>query len=324
MIKFAITFRVAVAVALSAAAALACAQSDYPNRSVHVIVGYPPGGGNDNIARTFSQPLAAALAQPVVVENRPGAAGNIAAEHVARAKDPYRLLFVGGAHVINASLYSRLPYDPIKDFSPISLIATSPNIFVAHPSLKVKNLQELIALAKTKPGQISYASPGNGTPMHLAMELFASTAGIKLLHVPYAGVASITAVLAGTTDLLTMSVPSVLPHIQSGKLIPLGVTSKVRSSVVPSVPTVAEAAGLPEYEALAWFGMLAPANMPPGAIARLNATIVQAASQPGIRSTLQAQGFAPATNTPEEFREFLLRDMDKWSKVVKASGAKID
>ena len=300
------------------------AQSDYPRKQVHIVVGYAAGGGSDAIARMFAQLYSEEFAQPFVVENKPGAGGNIGAEYVSKANDPYKLLFGVGAHVINASLYKKIPYDPIKDFSPVSLIAVAPNVLSAKPSLGVKNLRELIALAKSKPGQLSYASPGSGTPMHLAMELFCSMAGIKLVHIPYNGVASIASTVGGHTDLLTMSLPTVLPHIKSGNLIGLGVTSQTRSSLMPDLPTVAEAAGLPDYEALAWYGMLAPATMPAGAVQKLNAAIEKSLKIPEVRSKLLAQGFEPTRNSPADFTKFLVADMEKWAKVVKASGATAD
>ena len=303
---------------------LSWAQTDYPKKQVHIVVGYAAGGGSDAIARMFAQLYAEEFGQPFVVENKPGAGGNIGAEYVAKANDPYKLLFGVGAHVINASLYKKIPYDPIKDFSPVSLIAVAPNVLAARPSLGVKNLRELISLAKSKPGEISYASPGSGTPMHLAMELFCSMAGIKLLHIPYNGVASIASTVGGQTDLLTMSLPTVLPHLKSGNLIGLGVTSQTRSSLMPELPSVAESAGLHEYEALAWYGMLAPANMPAGAVQKLNLAIEKALKKPEVRNKLIAQGFEPTRNTPTDFAKFLVSDMEKWSKVVKASGATAD
>jgi len=215
---------------------------------VHIVVGYSADGGSDSVRRMFAQLLSEDLGQAFIVVNKPGAGGNIAAEYVAKANDPYRLLFGVGAHVINASLYSKTTYDPVKDFSAVSLITVAPNVLVAKPALGVKNLKEVIALAKSRPSEISYSSPGGGTPMHLAMELFASMAGIKLLHIPYnGGGPSVASTLGGQTDLLTMSLPTVLSHIKSGKLIGLGVTSRTRSTLMPEMPTVEESAGLPVY-----------------------------------------------------------------------------
>jgi tripartite-type tricarboxylate transporter receptor subunit TctC len=315
----------ATAVFAAGAAAQTKAETDYPGKLVRIVVGYGAGGGTDSVGRLFAQRFTETLGQQFIVENRPGAGGNIAAEYVAKSNDPYKLLFGAGAHVINASLYSSIPYDPIKDFTPIGLIAIAPNVLVAKPSLGVKNLRELIALAKAKPGEISYASPGSGTPMHLAMELFASMAGIKLVHVPYnGGGTAVAAALGGQTDLLTMSLPTVLPHVKSGKLVALGVTSRTRSVLVPDMPTVEEAAGLPGYEAIAWYGLLAPATMPPGSVQKLNTAIQHELDNPDVKQKLIAQGFEPARTTPAEFRQFLIDDMDKWAKVVKASGAKAD
>jgi len=299
--------------------------SDYPSKVVRIVVGYGAGGGSDSMGRLFAQLLGERMKQTFIVENRPGAGGNIAAEYVAKSNDPYKLLFGVGAHVINASLYAKIPYDPIKDFTPISLMAVAPNVLVAKPALGVKNLREVIALAKARPGEISYASPGTGTPMHLAMELFASMAGIKLIHVPYnGGGTAVAAALGGQTDLLTMSLPTVLPHIQSGKLIPLGVTSRARSSLMPEMPTVEESAGLAGYEALAWYGLLGPAGMSPAVAQKLNAAISQELKNPEVKQKLIAQGFEPAQTTPAEFLSFLVDDMRKWAKVVKESGARAD
>jgi tripartite-type tricarboxylate transporter receptor subunit TctC len=297
----------------------------WPTRPVRIVVGYSAGGGSDSIGRLFAQLLSEDLGQTFIVENKPGAGGNIAADYVAHGNDDHKLLFGVGAHVINASLYPKIPYDPIKDFSPLSLIALAPNMLVARPTLGVKTIKDVVAMAKADPGKLSYSSPGTGTPMHLAMELFASMAGIKLVHVPYKGGGeSVQSTLAGQTDLLTMSVPTVLPHIGSGKLQALGVTGRTRNSQVPEVPTVEEAASLPGYEALAWYGLLAPAKMPPGSVNKLNAAIRKQLAKPEVRDKLLAQGFEPSPNSPEEFHRFLVEDMEKWAKVVKASGARIE
>lgn len=298
---------------------------DYPSKPVRLVVGYTPGGGTDAVARMFAQLLGADLHQPFIVENKPGAGGNIAAEYVAKSSDSHRLLFGATAHVINASLYSKIPYEPIKDFSPISLIAVAPSVLVAKPALGVKNLRELITLAKSRPGEISYASPGSGTPMHLAMELFASMAGIKLLHIPFnGGGPAVASVLGGQTDLLTMSLPTVLPHLKSGRLTGLGVTSRTRSSLTPDIPTVEEAAGLPGYEAQGWYGLLGPAKMSPGSVQKLNQAIDQQLKRPEVAEKLLAQGFEPSRGSPSDFSKFLAQDKDRWAKVVKASGAKVE
>jgi tripartite-type tricarboxylate transporter receptor subunit TctC len=307
------------------AATLAQAPAAWPTRPVRIVVGYSAGGGSDSVGRQFAQLLGESLGQPFFVENKPGAGGNIAADYVAHANDDHKLLFGVGAHVINASLYPKIPYDPIKDFSPISLIAVAPNVLAAKPSLGVKSIRDVIALAKASPGTLSYSSPGTGTPMHLAMELFASMAGIKLIHIPYnGGGASVSSTLAGQTDLLTMSLPTVLPHIKSGKLLPLGVTGRTRSTLMPDMPTVEEAASLRGYEALAWYGLLAPAKMPPGAVQKLNAAVQRELQRPEVKDKLLQQGFEPSHTTPEEFHRFLVEDMEKWAKVVKASGARVE
>lgn len=315
---------------LSAWCGLALAQmktdvTKYPDKPVHVVVGYTAGGGTDAVGRLVATRLSESLGGTFIVENRPGAGGNIAATLVASAKDPYRLLFAGNAHVINKSLYADPRYDPINDFAPIALIAVAPNVFAANPQLGVKSLQDLIALAKAKPNTITYATGGTGTPQHLAMALFEAMAGIKLVHVPYnGGGPAVASTLGAQTDLLSMSVPTTIPHIKSGKLVALGVSTRARSPLLPDTPTVEEGAGLRGYEAVGWYGLLGPAGMPQGAVDKLNAALNKELKDSAVQSKLSGDGFLPSATTPAEFRKFLESDMAKWSKVVKDLGLKVD
>ena len=298
----------------------------YPTKSVRILVGYAAGGGLDVIARIFGQRFTESMGQTFLVENRPGAGGNIATDLTAKAAaDGYTLNMAGSSHAINVSLYSKLPYDAVKDFAPVSLVAIAASVLVAHPSVPVNSLRDLIALAQSKSGQITYSSSGSGTPQHLAMELFRSMAGIQLLHVPYGGGApAITAALAGQVQLHSNSLPTALPHVRSGKLRALGVTSAERSQIAPEIPTVAEAGGLPGYEATGWYGLLAPAGTPAPVIRKINGEIQRLLLQRDIKERLITLGFDPYRNSPEEFTQYIQRDIAKWGKVVRESGAKAD
>ena len=315
----------AFAVAGSAAAQPA-AQSTYPSRTVRITVGFAPGGGTDIMARLFAQKLTESLGQSFIVENRPGAGSNIGAEYVARAApDGYTLLMAIASLTINVSLYNKLSYDAVRDFAPISTVATTPNCFAVHPSLPVKSMRELIALAKSRPGEIGYASAGSGTPVHLTMEMFRSMAGIRLLHVPYNGSGpATTAVLAGQVPVLPNALPITLPHARSGKLRMLAVTSLERSQLAPDVPTVADAARLPGYEANIWYGLLAPAGTPAAVVNKLNSELERLLRQRDVRERMLALGFEPTRSTPAEFEGLIKNDIQKWSKVVRESGAKAD
>ena len=248
----------------------------YPTKTIRMLVGFAAGGGTDATARLFAQKLSDAFGQNVVVDNRPGAGGNIAADILAKSNpDGYTLLMTVAAHAVNATLYRKLPYDPIRDFSPVSLVAAAPNIVTAHPSISAHSAKELVALARSKPGQFTYASAGNGTTMHLTMELFSSMAGIQLVHVPYnGGGPSTIAALSGQTQLLSSSLPTALPHVRSGKLLVMGVTSAERTELAPDLPTIAESAGLPGYAVKVWYGILAPAHTPVAVIDKLKGTSI--------------------------------------------------
>lgn len=315
----------ATASALCALLAAGAFAQGYPAKPVKIVVPYPPGGPTDIVARLVGQKLAEQTGQQFVVENRAGAGGNIGAEAVARAPaDGYTLLVATTAHAINPSLFKQLGYDLQKDFAPVSQLTAGPLVIVANPALPAKNVQELIALAKAKPGGLNYASSGNGQSTHLSAELFASMAGIKLNHVPYKGSApALTDVIGGQADLMFDTMLSAMPQVKTGKLKALAVTSAARSSAAPDLPTVAES-GLPGYEAIAWNGLLAPAGTPKDVVAKLNAELKRALEAPEVRDRFAAQGFGAAWGTPEQYASFIRSELAKWAKVVKASGATLD
>jgi tripartite-type tricarboxylate transporter receptor subunit TctC len=292
---------------------------------VHVVVPYPAGGPNDIIVRIVGKRLGETLGQPIVVENRPGAGGNIGTDSVAKsAPDGYTLVSVGpGALIINP-LLGKVPYDTMRDFAPVTIMAVAPNALVAHPSFPAKSVKDLIALAKRKPGAINYASGGTGSTPHLAAALFAVMAGVQLTHVPYKGTGPATAdLVGGQVQIAFLGIPTVLPHIRSGKLRALAVTGARRSPELPDVPTVAEA-GVPGYELSPWYGLLAPAGTPSAVVARLAAEATKIVREPAMREQLVAQGAEPAGGTPEEFARTLRSDAALWKKVVKDAGIRAD
>jgi tripartite-type tricarboxylate transporter receptor subunit TctC len=319
-----VLIRTAVGLLAAALTASAFAQS-YPAKPVKVVVPYPPGGPTDIVARVVSQKLSEQTGQQFVVENRPGAGGNIGAEAVARsAADGYTVAVATTAHAINPSLFKNLTYDIQKDFAPVSQLTTGPLVIVVNPSLPAKDVRELIALAKAKPGELSFASSGNGQSTHLSAELFNSMAGIKMNHVPYKGSApALTDVMGGQAALMFDTMLSAMPHVRSGKLRALAVTSAARSPAAPELPTIAES-GLPGYEAIAWNALLAPAGTPKDVIAKLNAELKKALETPEIKERFASQGFTAAWTSPEAFAAFLKSEVDKWAKVVKVSGATVD
>lgn len=324
--------RVIAGFTLAALAAGAPAQSTstvseqaYPNKTIRMIVPFPAGGPTDIIARTVGQKLTESMGQPVVIDNRGGSGGNIGTEIVARAApDGYTLLMAIVGHAINPFLYSKIPYDPVKDFSPITKTGAATIILVAHPSVPVKSIKDLIVLAKAKPRQLNFGSPGSGTPHHLAAELLKTMAGIDLIHVPYKGAApAIADLLGGQVNTAIVSLPAAFPHVKAGKLTALGVTSGMRSAIVPEVPTFAEA-GLGGYELENWYGLLAPARTPRQIIEKLNGETVKALQLPDVKERLHSQGFEIRTSTPDEFAVYIKSELVKWAKIVKASGAKVD
>jgi tripartite-type tricarboxylate transporter receptor subunit TctC len=316
--------RTGIAGLLAAVATSAFAQG-YPTKPAKVIVPYPPGGPTDIVARVVSQKLSDQMGQQFIVENRPGAGGNIGAEAVAKSPgDGYTLLVATTAHAINPSLFKNLGYNLTKDFAPVSQLTGGPLVIVANPSVPAKNVQELIALAKAKPGTLNYASSGNGQSTHLSAELFGTMAGIKMNHIPYKGSApALTDVMGGQASLMFDTMLSAMPHVKNGKLKAIAVTSAARSPAAPDVPTVAES-GLPGYEAIAWNGLLVPASTPADIVAKLNAELKKALDAPDVKDRFSAQGFGAAWNTREAFAKFLQSELDKWAKVVKVSGATLD
>jgi tripartite-type tricarboxylate transporter receptor subunit TctC len=312
----------AAATLLAAGAAAAA----YPERAVRLVVPFPAGGGADFMARALAQKLSAQLGQPVVLDHRAGAGGTIAAEVVASAApDGYTLVFgTVGTHAINVSLYAKLRYDPVKDFAPISLTHLAPRVLVVHPSVPAKTVPELIALARAKPGELTFGSAGSGGTNHLSGELFKSMAGIDIVHVPYKGSAPASVdLLGGRITMVFDSIVAWGDHIKTGKVRALGVTSLRRSAALPDVPTIAES-GLAGFDVANWLGVLAPAGTPKDTIARLNAEIRIAMADAEMQRQLVAVGIDPAYSTPEAFAELIRADIAKWAKVVKASGARAD
>ena len=313
------------ALAVSALHAAAAAEA-YPAKPVRFVVAFPPGGGTDIIARSIAQKLTERLAQQVVVDNRPGAGGNIGTDIVAKSAPDGHTLLMGSAGplAINASLFGKMPFDPIRDLAPVTLAASTPNVLVVHPSLRAATIEELIALAKARPGEINFASSGHGTPAHLAGELFNSMARVKMVHVPYKGAAPALAdLLGGQVQLMFSTMPPALPHVKDGRLRALAVTSAKRSPAMPELPTVDEIA-LPGFEANTWHGVVAPAGTPTAIIARLNREIVSILHLPEVVERLSAQGAEPVGSTPEEFAAYIRSETVKWAKVVRESGAKAE
>ena len=314
---------------ISATLALAClvgivhAQT-YPVRVVRVVVGFPPGGGTDIMARVLAPQLSQSLGQPFVVENRPGATTNIASDLVAKsAPDGHTLLFTTSSLAINASLYKNLTYDALRDFAPVSVFAESPNLLVAHTSAGA-NVKELLAQAKAKPGAMNYSSAGAGTSQHLAGELFKARTGVNIAHIPYKGTAaSLTAVIAGEVHFSFANVPAILGHVRSGRIRALAVLAPKRSELMPEVPTMQEA-GVSDVIVPVWYALLAPAGTPREIVKMLNDATVRAARDPALKQKMVEQGADPVGNTPEEFAKLLREEVAKWAEIVKISGAKAE
>ncbi len=316
------------AAALLAISAIAgpVASQPYPAKPIRMIIGFPPGGGTDIIGRIVAQRLAEVLGQPILPDNRGGAAGQIAAEIAAKAPpDGYTVMMAHIAAIsILPSLIARLPYDPQKDFSPISLVAIGPNLLVVHPSVPARSVKELIVLAKARPGQLTYASPGSGSVQHLAGELFNLEAGVKMVHVPYKGSGqSIVDLVAGYVQLNFDSVPPVLPHVRSGRLRALAVTSEKRFSILPDIPTVTES-GVAGFDLSTWWGLVAPAAVGRGIIARLETETVRLLRQPDVKEKIAFAGADTVGNTAEEFAAFIRAERAKYARIVKAANIKIE
>jgi len=314
-----------LAAALAPRLAHAQALDAWPAKPIRFILPFPPGGGTDILGRLIAERLTANLGQPVVTENRGGAGGNLGAEAAAKsAPDGYTIVLVAPSLAISPSMYSKLNYDPVKDFAPVSLVATVPNVMVTSPAVPANTLAEFIRLAKTKPGEMNFGSGGSGTSNHLAGELFNIVAGVKLVHVPYKGVnLAMNDVLSGRIQLVVIGIPATVPNIKAGKLRALALVAPRRSPVLPDVPTVAEA-GLPNFEVTTWYGILAPAGTPPPIVARLNAALVKVMHAPELKERLDALATDPVTSTPEEFAGLIRREIVKWRDVVRQAGLKAD
>jgi tripartite-type tricarboxylate transporter receptor subunit TctC len=299
----------------------------WPSRQITIVVGFSAGGSTDIVARLLAEDLRRSLGQPVVVDTKPGAAGNIGAAYVVKAKPDGYTLFMGsvGPLAINASLYKNMPYDNLRDFSPIALVVHVPNMLVVNPAvLPVKSFEEFIASAKANPGKYFFASTGSGTASHLAGELLRMMAGVDATHVPYKGAVALNDLLAGDhVHFMFATIPSVIQFVRAGRLRALAVTTRTRSAAAPEVPTVAEL-GYPEFEASNWFALLGPAHMPREVVTRMHAEVVRILKEPAIRDKLSHQGADPVGSTPEELAEYMRAETAKWAPVVKASGATVD
>lgn len=316
-----------LAASLGIAASGAQALADFPNKPIRIVVTFPPGGSADAVVRMLLPRLNEKLGQQVIVDNRPGAGGNIGLTVVAKAQpgDGYTLgVGAAGALSANVSLYPQMPFDPVKDFKPVTMLAAIPFVIVGNPSVGVKTQRELIAMAKAQPGKLSIAHGGNGTAMHLSSQLFAQMADIKLTEVPYRGSGPAALdVLGGQVPLAVVDLPSALQHIKAGKLVAYAVTSPQRLAQLPDVPTVSEA-GLTGYDSTGWFGVVAPAGTPGPVIARLNAEITAALNDEAIKTTLRGQGVEPAPSTPEAFEAYIRSETTKWARVIKTANIKLE
>jgi len=312
------------AIALVAGASAAHAQA-YPTGPVRIVVPFPAGGGVDTTGRLIGQKLAEALGRPFVIDNRPGANGMIGSEIVAKApKDGYTLMVNGANFVTTPSLYSKVSYDPIRDFEPISLLSVAPNVLLVHPSLPAKSVKELIALAKARPGQVNFAGSGSGSTPHLAAELFNTLANVKMAHVPYRGTGpAIVGLMSGEASVMFMPATNAVPLVKAGKLRALAVTSRTRLSALPALPTVAES-GLKDYESSQWYGMLAPAGTPADILNALASHVMKIMQTPDMRERMTDSGNVAVGSTRDAFAAYLKTEFEKWAKVIKQSGARVD
>jgi tripartite-type tricarboxylate transporter receptor subunit TctC len=302
------------------------AADNYPGRPIRLIVPFAAGGGNDTVARLVGQSLGARLGQPVIVDNRPGAGGVVGAEAAAKAAPDGYTLFLGGvgSHAINPNLHKDLPYDPIKDFEPITLLASAPLILVVHPSVQADSVAQLIALARAQPGKLNYASNGNGSSSQLAAVMFASMTGIDIVHIPYKGLAPALADLLGGQDqLMFSSIVAILPQVRAGKLKALAVTSRRRMSLLPDLPTIAES-GVAGYESSSWYGILAPAGTRPDIVARLHDELVKVLAQEDVRKALAQEGAEPVGNSPQEFAAFISAEKQRLGAVIKSGKVQME
>ena len=314
-----------IPLAIALLAPLHAAAQAWPSRPVKLVVPYPPGGPTDIVARVVAERLQAQTGQPFIVDNRPGAGGNLGAEAVARAApDGYTLLVATTAHAINKSLFKNLTYDVQRDFTPVSLLTQGPLVLVVNPKFPARSVAELIAMARARPDSVSFASSGNGQSTHLSAELFASMAGAPMTHVPYKGSApALNDVIAGQVPIMFDTMLSAMPHVKAGKLRALAITGAQRSPAAPDVPTIAES-GLPGYQAYAWNGLLAPAATPSAVVTRVSEELKTALSQPAVQEKFAAQGFAATWTSPADAAGFVKTEVDKWARTVQQSGAKVE
>ena len=301
---------------------VAASAAEYPERAVRVIVTFPAGGGTDIVARMVFQKVAERSGATFVIDNRGGAGGTIGTDLAAKAApDGYTIVVVSGSHTINPALYKKLPFDSVRDFAPVAILVTGPGLLVVHPSLPARNVRELITLARSQRGGLLYASAGNGTPPHLAAELFKLMTATQIAHVPYKGNAqAMTDLIAGQIALSFPTIPSALPHVQTGKLRAMGVTSAKRVGALPEIPAIAET--VTGYDGSAWYGVLAPAGTPAATVTRLHTELMTALRTPDLKDKLVSQGLEPASYMPEEFSALIVSELAKWAKVVAAAGVK--
>jgi tripartite-type tricarboxylate transporter receptor subunit TctC len=312
-------------VALASTAAIPSFAQPYPTKPIRLVVPFAPGGGTDVLARFVSAKLSENLGVSVVIENRGGAGGTLGTELAARsAPDGYTFLFTSASHSLNPSLYSKLGYDPHRDFAPVTLVARVPHLLVVHPSLPVKSVKELIALARARPGEIHYGSGGTGSSIHLAAALFAALAKIDMTHVPYKGGGpAMIGVMSGEAQVIFPTMQSALPHVRSGRLRALAVSTAQRSPALPQLPSVAES-GLPGYDATGWYGMLAPAGTPQAAIERMHTEVLKILTTPELKNQLASEGAVAVGNTPAEFDKFIREEIAKWSKLIRELKIRIE
>ena len=298
----------------------------FPSKPVKLVVPFPPGGSLDNVGRLLAQKLSEAWGQQVVVENKPGAGGNIGADAVAKSPADGYTVVMGAlsTHAVNPSLYKTMPYDAVKDFAPLSLVAITPNVLIVKTGAPIASVKDLVAYAKANPGKTNFGSGSNGSAGHLAGELFKLETGTDVMHIPYKGGSpALAALLAGDTQFMFDNLANAMAQVKGGTVRAIAVTTAQRSKLVPDLPTMAEG-GLPGFDISTWFGLMAPAGTPPDVVARWNAEIVKALNAPDVREKMLAQGAEPAPTTPQEFATFIARERDKYAKIVKASGAKVD